>query len=47
MNETETSWEEYFSTLSDEDYNQGYGDGFIDGKKAGFEEAIAWLKGKL
>ncbi len=25
---------------------EGYVEGFIDGKKAGFEEAIAWIKGK-
>lgn len=27
-------------------YQRGYTDGYIEGKKQGFQEGIAWVKGK-
>lgn len=27
-------------------YQRGYTDGFLEGKKQGFQEGIAWIKGK-
>ncbi len=27
-------------------YQRGYTDGFLEGKKQGFQDGIAWIKGK-